>query len=144
MTNSTITVNENPVLLLKNDFEILNGYVKNLHGMKVNEKENFRKLYEEINKAQIVKEEDFPADVVRLDSKVVIKDMGTKRDLAITIVLPQNADIKQKKVSVLAPIGTALLGFRKGQNVSWEVPSGRKYFKIVEVDNSLQSVIKDH
>jgi len=144
MTNSTITVNENPVLLLKNDFEILNGYVKNLHGMKVNEKENFRKLYEEINKAQILEEEDFPVDVVRLDSKVVIKDMGTKRDLAITIVLPQNADIKQKKVSVLAPVGTALLGFRKGQKVSWEVPSGRKYFKIVEVDNSLLSVIKDH
>lgn len=144
MTNSTFTANENPVLLLKNDFEILNGYVKNLHGMKVNEKKNFRKLYEEINKAQIVKEEDFPADIVRLDSKVVIKDMGTKRDLAITIVLPQNADIKQKKVSVLAPVGTALLGFRKGQKVSWEVPSGRKYFKIVEVDNSLLSVIKDH
>lgn len=136
-TPSTITANANPVILLKNDFEILKGYVKNLQGMQVNEKENFRKLYDEITKAQIVKEEDFPVDVVRLDSKVVIKDMQTKRDMAITVVLPQNADIKQKKVSVLAPLGTALIGFRKGQKVSWEVPSGRKDFKILEVDNSL-------
>lgn len=136
-TPSTIIANANPVILLKNDFEILKGYVKNLQGMQVNEKENFRKLYDEITKAQIVKEEDFPVDVVRLDSKVVIKDMQTKRDMAITVVLPQNADIKQKKVSVLAPLGTALIGFRKGQKVSWEVPSGRKDFKILEVDNSL-------
>lgn len=137
MTTSTITASTNPVLLLKNDFEILNGFVKNVHGMQVSEKENFRKLYEEIRKAQILKEEDFPADVVRLGSKVLIKDLHTKRDITITIVLPQNADIKQKKVSVLAPLGTALIGFRKGQKVSWEVPSGRKDFKIVEVDNLL-------
>jgi regulator of nucleoside diphosphate kinase len=136
MTTSTITANVNPVILLKNDFEILNGFVKNLQGMQVNEKENFRKLYDEIRKAQVVKEEDFPSDVVRLDSRVVIKDLQTKRDMTITVVLPQNADIKQKKVSVLAPLGTALIGFRKGQKVSWEVPSGRKDFKILEVDNS--------
>jgi regulator of nucleoside diphosphate kinase len=135
MTTSTITANANPVILLKNDFEILNGYVKNVQGMQVNEKENFRKLYNEIKKAQIVKEEDFPEDVVRLGSKVVIKDMHTGRDMAIIIVLPQFADIKQKKVSVLAPLGTALIGFRKGQKVSWEVPSGKKDFKIIEVNN---------
>jgi regulator of nucleoside diphosphate kinase len=57
--------------------------------------------------------------------------------MAITIVLPQKADIKQKKVSVLAPIGTALIGFRKGQKVSWEVPAGKKDFMIMDVKNSL-------
>lgn len=143
-TTPTITANANPVILLKNDFEILNGYVKNLQGMQVNEKENFRKLYDEIRKAQIVNEENFPNDVVRLDSTVVIKDLQTKRDMMITVVLPQNADIKQKKVSVLAPLGTALIGFRKGQKVSWEVPSGRKDFKILEVDNSLIPENKAH
>lgn len=137
MATATLTPTAAPVILLKNDFEILNGYVKNLQGMQVNEKENFRKLYQEIKKAEIVNAEDFPNDVVRLDSTVVIKDMQTKRDMTITIVLPQKADIKQKKVSVLAPIGTALIGFRKGQKVSWEVPSGKKDFMIMEVNNSL-------
>ena len=137
MATATLTPTAAPVILLKNDFEILNGYVKNLQGMQVNEKENFRKLYAEIKKAQVVEVENFPEDVVRLDSTVVIKDLQTKRDMTITIVLPQKADIKQKKVSVLAPIGTALIGFRKGQKVSWDVPSGTKEFKIMDVDNSL-------
>ena len=135
MSTATLTQTATPVILLKNDFEILNGYVKNLHGMQVNEKENFSKLYEEIKKAEIVDAANFPSDIVRLNSTVVIKDLKTKRDMTITIVLPQKADIKQKKVSVLAPIGTALIGFRKGQTVSWQVPSGKKDFMIMEVRN---------
>lgn len=140
MPTATLTTPaSSPVILLKNDYDILNGYVKNLQGMQVNEKENFGKLYQELKKAQIVTAENFPGDVVRLDSTVVIRDIKTSRDMTITIVLPQKADIKQKKVSVLAPIGTALIGFRKGQTVSWQVPSGNKDFKIMEVDNTFSS-----
>ena len=138
MSTATLTSTATPpVILLKNDFEILNGYVKNLQGMQVNEKENFGKLYQELKKAQIRDAADFPDDIVRLNSTVVIKDLKTKGDMTITIVLPQKADIKQRKVSVLAPIGTALIGFRKGQTVSWQVPSGKKDFKIMEVSNEL-------
>jgi regulator of nucleoside diphosphate kinase len=138
MSATTLTAAiPSPVILLKNDYDILNGYVKNLQGMQVSEKKNFGKLYEELKKAKLVTAEDFPDDVVRLDSSVVIRDLETKRDMSLTIVLPQKADIKQKKVSVLAPVGTALIGFKKGQIVSWEVPSGKKDFKIMEVNNSL-------
>ncbi len=108
MTTTEIAT-ENQVILLKNDYELLNEYVKNLHGMQVNEKENFKKLGQELGKAQLVSIEDFPKNIVRLNSIVVIKDLETKRDMTITIVLPQNANIKEKKVSVLAPIGTALI-----------------------------------
>ena len=137
MSTATLKETAIAVILLKNDFEILNGFVKNIQGMQVNEKENFSKLYEELKKAQIVDAENFPGDIVRLNSTVVIKDLKTKRDMTLTIVLPQKADIKQKKVSVLAPIGTALIGFRKGQTVSWQVPSGKKDFMIMEVSNEL-------
>ncbi len=136
MSTTTLTT-ENQVILLKNDYELLHDYVNNLHGMQVNEKENYRKLCIELNKAEKVTIEEFPKDVVRLDSVVVIKDLQTKRDMTITIVMPQNADIKQRKVSVLAPIGTALIGFRKGQTVSWEVPAGKKDFMIMDVENNL-------
>ena len=104
--------------------------------MQVNERENFSKLSGELKKAQIVEDDSMPADIVRLGSTVVIKDLVTRRDMTVTIVLPSKADIKQKKVSVLAPIGTALIGFRKGQVVSWNVPSGKKDFKIVDVNNA--------
>jgi regulator of nucleoside diphosphate kinase len=132
----TTTLNPSAtVILSRTDYEILNSYVKNLQGMQVNEKENFSKLSAELNKAEIVADEKLPKNVVRLGSTVAIKDLLTNRDMTVTIVLPQKADIKQRKVSVLAPIGTALIGFKKNQIVSWQVPSGKKDFKIVEVRN---------
>jgi regulator of nucleoside diphosphate kinase len=137
MSTKIQTTKQDQVILLKKDFEILNNYVKNLHGMQVNEKENFTKLSEELQKAKLVNEDEFPNDIVRLDSTVVIRDIQTNRDMTITIVMPASADIKQKKVSVLAPIGTALIGFRKGQKVSWEVPAGKKDFMIMNVENSV-------
>ena len=138
-TTNTITA-VNDVLLLKRDHAILDEYVKNLHGMKVNERENFARLSEELGKATIIPEKNFPEDRVRINSTVVIKDLATDRDMTLTIVLPDSADIKQRRVSVLAPMGTALLGFKKGTEVSWKVPAGEKTFKIMEVDNSLPHI----
>lgn len=135
MATATLNPTATPVILTRTDYEILNSYVKNLQGMQVNERENFSKLYGELKKAQIVEDDSLPADIVRLGSTVVIKDLMTNRDMTVTIVLPQQADIKQKKVSVLAPIGTALIGFKKGQTVNWNVPSGKKDFKIKNVIN---------
>lgn len=135
MATATLNPTATPVILTKTDYEILDSYVKNLHGMQVNEKENFSKLSGELKKAQIVEDDNLAADIIRLGSSVVIKDLLTNRDMTVTIVLPQHADIKQKKVSVLAPIGTALIGFKKGQTVSWNVPSGKKDFKIMDVMN---------
>jgi regulator of nucleoside diphosphate kinase len=135
MATATLNPATTPVIITRTDFEILNSYVKNLHGMQVNEKENFSKLSGELKKAQIVEDDSMSADIVRLGSTVVIKDLVTRREMTVNIVLPSKADIKQKKVSVLAPIGTALIGFRKGQVVSWNVPSGKKDFKIVNVNN---------
>lgn len=135
MATATLNPTATPVILTKTDYEILDSYVKNLHGMQVNEKENFSKLSGELKKAQIVEDDNLAADIIRLGSSAVIKDLLTNRDMTVTIVLPQHADIKQKKVSVLAPIGTALIGFKKGQTVSWNVPSGKKDFKIMDVMN---------
>lgn len=138
MTATTLAPTSSPVVLLKTDYEVLNSYVKNLQGMQVNEKENYRKLSEELKKARLVEEIDFPKDVVRLNSTVIIKDLTTNRKMTLTIVLPQKANIKEKKVSVLAPVGTALIGFKKGQVVSWNVPAGEKDFEIMEVIQSDQ------
>lgn len=132
-------ISDNQVYLVKRDYQILHDYITNLHGMQVNEKENFRRLSEELGKAKVISEKNFPEDVVRINSQVTINDIATGKDMKITIVMPAEADIKTKKISVLAPIGTALIGFRKGREVSWEVPAGRKTFIIKEVDNSLSS-----
>ena len=55
------------------------------------------------------------------------------------IVTPDKANIKEKKISIMAPIGTALIGFRQGQKVKWKVPSGHKIFTILNVVNDYKA-----
>ena len=90
-------------------------------------------LGKELKKAKIVEADQVPADVVRLNSRVVIRDEQESRLLELMVVTPDKADIKQRKISVLSPIGTALIGFSQGHQVNWNVPSGKKLFTIVEV-----------
>jgi regulator of nucleoside diphosphate kinase len=94
-------------------------------------------LITELNKAVILNRKDFPTDVVRLNSIVTVKDEDTKSVMMFKIVLPIDANIKDKKVSVLAPLGTALIGFKKGDQLTWSVPGGEKHFSIMDVNNLL-------
>jgi regulator of nucleoside diphosphate kinase len=127
---------DNQVVLLQEDYDLLNAYFHRGASAVVDEKQNFKSLAEELNRATILPEKEFPADIVRLNSTAIIKDMDTNRVITVTIVMPGQADVKKNKVSVLAPVGTALIGFRKGQQVTWEVPSGTRHFIIMEVYHS--------
>ena len=92
-------------------------------------------LAHELKRAVVVKKESFPKDGVRLNSKVSILDLDTQKVLEFTIVLSEYADIKQNKISVLTPMGAALIGFRKSDEVRWKVPAGLKRFRILNVVN---------
>jgi regulator of nucleoside diphosphate kinase len=64
-----------------------------------------------------------------------VKSEKNNHVMQITLVTPEKANIKENKISVMAPLGTALLGFRKGQRVKWRVPAGERTFEILEVIN---------
>ncbi|MEI6948066.1 GreA/GreB family elongation factor [Paraflavisolibacter sp. H34] len=88
---------------------------------------------EDYERAKLEARDHWPPEVVRLNSRVTIQDAKEGKVLELTVVLPEKADIKQRKVSVRSPAGTALIGCRTGDTVAWEVPSGRKAFTILEV-----------
>ena len=90
-------------------------------------------LANELNISKLVVAEVLPPDVVRLNSRVTIRDEKEGRLLELMVVTPDKADIKERKISVLSPIGTALIGFCKGHKLNWKVPSGTKSFTILEV-----------
>ena len=92
-------------------------------------------LEAELKKAKLVTKENFPDDVVRLNSKIKIKELGKNKVWDITLVTPDKADIKKGKISVMAPVGTAIIGFPKGKTIRWCVPSGKKSFTIMNVIN---------
>lgn len=121
------------LVIKKEDFDILTTCIRNGGSQQSFDKSNVMELAGELKKAKLVSKENFPDTVVGLNSTAVIKDMETERILAITIVTPDKADISQNKISVLAPIGTALLGFQKGREIRWPVPAGEKKLVILDV-----------
>jgi len=124
------------LVLLKDDYETLVAYLRSAHG--AFDQQNIEELQAEIKKARLVDKEDFPEDVVRLNSKVRVKEDGKGKVMELMLVTPDKADIKERKISVMAPIGAALIGFRRGQKIKWQVPAGPKTFTIMDVVNQYQ------
>ena len=125
----------NRLVLLIDDYKLLISYLNGGHSTTAFDRRNAEDLRAELKKAKLVNKDDFPIDVVRLNSRVIIKAEGKDELMELMLVTPEKADIKQKMISVMAPIGTALIGFRQGEKVKWQVPAGKKTFTIMEVIN---------
>jgi regulator of nucleoside diphosphate kinase len=92
-----------------------------------------QKLREELDRAAVIDPAAFPADVVTMESTVEFEDLGTSEIEEYTITFPDKADVERKCISILAPIGTALLGCRVGDIVRWSTPGGIRQLKIRRV-----------
>jgi len=97
------------------------------------DKEHLQALEEELDKAHIVGSRDIPGDVVTMRSQVRVKDMKSGPEMDLSVVFPSEADSEQGKISVLAPVGTALLGYRVGDTIEWKVPGGLRRLKIERI-----------
>jgi regulator of nucleoside diphosphate kinase len=97
------------------------------------DKEHLEALEEELDKAQTVTAADIPEDVVTMRSQVRVKDLKAGTEMDLSVVFPSEADSEQGKISVLAPVGTALLGYRVGDTVEWKVPGGVRRLRIERI-----------
>ncbi|MCC6186859.1 MAG: GreA/GreB family elongation factor [Chitinophagaceae bacterium] len=92
-------------------------------------------LGHELERAIIVSEDAFPPHAIKLNSRVRVMNTETQVVKTFTIVLPNLADIRKSKISVLSPMGTALFGFRKGEHITWKLPKGLQKIEILDVWN---------
>lgn len=90
-------------------------------------------LIGELDRATIVAPEDIPPNVVTMNSTVVLRDVERSSDRTVSLVFPADADIDAGAISVLAPVGTAILGFKEGDIIDWPVPSGLRRFRVEKV-----------
>lgn len=97
---------------------------------------NKEKLSEELKNAQVLPDEELPADVVKISSKVHLQEINSKKDFRFHLVKPAEANPLKNKISAIAPISVAILGYRQGDMVDWEMPGGLKKYRIVSVENS--------
>jgi regulator of nucleoside diphosphate kinase len=87
-------------------------------------------LTHEIERGAEVQPQDIPPDVVTMNSTVRVTDVEAGTSHTYTIVFPADADYEKGKISILAPLGTALLGFRIGDVVDWHMPGGTRRLRI--------------
>jgi regulator of nucleoside diphosphate kinase len=87
----------------------------------------------ELRRARVVPRSQIPRDVVTMNSTVRVGDLETGEEETYTLVYPEEADIEANRLSVLAPVGTALLGYRAGDVVEWPVPAGVRRFRVEKV-----------
>ena len=91
------------------------------------------RLQDEIRRARIVEPKEIPSDVITMNSRVRMRDLDSGEQMEVSLVYPSASNAAAKKISILAPIGTAILGYRKGDVVEWEVPAGMRRLQIEDV-----------
>ena len=96
-------------------------------------KRNLDSLQKEVMRARIVKPEQISRDVITMNSKVRLRDLDSGEAIKCTLVYPEDADITQNRISILAPVGTGILGYSVGDVVEWKVPAGIRRLKVEKI-----------
>lgn len=90
-------------------------------------------LGNELKRAKLVESAAIPADIITMNSVVRLRELKSKMELEITLVYPKDADVAQRKISILAPVATAVLGCRVGDKIRWPVPKGMATYEVEAV-----------
>lgn len=121
------------IFVTEEDMERLRYLIDSAQRGSTRDLEHLEMLREELDTAEIVSSDDVPEDVVTMNSKVRVRDMDSGREAIYVLVFPRDADVAQGRISVLAPIGTAIIGYRAGDVILWRVPAGTRRFKVQEI-----------
>ena len=122
--NATATIHRPPLVLSRLDVERIEALLE----QPASRGPNLAALQDELLRAEVVEPADLPPDVISMNSVARVRvedgrDGGHEHELAL--VYPRDADGSADKVSILAPVGSALLGLRVGDAIDWPVPGGR-------------------
>lgn len=99
----------------------------------LHDQEHRQELGVELDRALVLAPGEIPADVVTMHAVVRVLDLQSGERQEVVLVNPAEADVKARRISVLAPLGTALLGYREGDEVEWQMPGGLRRLRIERV-----------
>ena len=121
------------IIITANDYAKLTSLINFGNGFSSRDLASVHALESELARARIVASEDIPADVITLNSLAELLDLDTNERMEFTIVLPHEADVMENKISILAPIGTGMLGYRVGDVFEQPTPHGARRLKVLHV-----------
>ena len=99
-------------------------------------------LRSELERAEIVAPNEVPPDVITMNSRAELLDLDTNERMEFTLVFPAQADIEEGKISILAPLGTAMLGYRVGDEFEWAVPYGYRRLKVTRIEFQPEAILQ--
>lgn len=121
-------MNEDVILITEKDL------LRIKHILSFQKSEHFENLELELDRAKIITDDEVPPDLVTMNSKVKFLNLNDDKEMIITIVYPSDANFAEGRISVLATLGSALIGLRVGQEINWMFPDGKtKTLRILDV-----------
>ena len=120
------------MIVTTNDYNRLMGLLK-FSVSENNKSDIVFNLYQRLTSAKKLPQENISNGIVTMNSKVLLKDIKSGKKIEVTITYPQDAEPKDRRVSVLSNIGLALLGRKENEVVSWRIPSGVGLFEVEKV-----------
>ena len=124
----------NNIIISESDYARLRHMIESSRRFRRRDVEHLDALQQELERATIARSSEIPHDLVTMNSRVRVEDLDSGHVYAYQIVFPKDADVAKNRISVLAPIGTALLGYGAGTTVEWQVPSGMRRLRILGVE----------
>jgi regulator of nucleoside diphosphate kinase len=121
------------IYITEHDMQRLQKLIEVMSDRDRSSKPYIEKLEEELDRANVVEPDGIPANIITMNSKVRLLDLNSGEEHVYALVFPGMANAAENAISVLAPVGTALLGYREGDIIEWEVPVGMRKLKILEV-----------
>jgi len=92
-----------------------------------------RDLEQELDRAVIARAEDIPSNIITMNTQFALEDLDSGDETIYSLVYPEYADFLENRISIIAPIGTAMLGYREGDEIQWNIPTGIARLKIKRV-----------
>ena len=133
---------QRPIVVTRPDHERLRILIESARARKRWEEMHLLALADELESAEIVEPDCVPPDVVTMRSRVRVLDMVSGEANTYTICYPTEANFEAGRLSVLAPIGTALLGYREGDVIEWPVPGGVRVLKIEKLEHQPEATAR--
>jgi regulator of nucleoside diphosphate kinase len=133
---------QRPIVVTRPDLERLRILIETARARRRWEEMHLLALADELESAEVVEPDCVPPDVVTMRSRVRVLDMVSGEAATYTICYPTEANIEAGRLSVLAPIGTALLGYREGDVIEWPVPGGVRVLKIEKLEHQPEAAAR--
>jgi regulator of nucleoside diphosphate kinase len=141
--NGSVTIAaKHPIHITSRDKRLLENMVAEADALRFVPRAELKALAEELQRAVVVDPRDVPSDVITMNSRAEMLDLGTGETVTFTLVFPSQANIDEEKISVLAPIGAGMLGYRVGDEFEWQVPDGVRRMRVTQIHYQPEAALK--